>query len=198
MVISPRMRSDIDDLKSMGKSTLDIVDMVNTDTQKKRGSTVEQLSKSYSDSEFNEIRLPDRHKKNAICNVCGGSLVNSRESGDSNRILLCTICGRKTNPMITPMQYATRMQTVTGEQRRKGPSSKMTHVSGEAQRIFVEEDNINRNIYASGNSHIEKRFSVIGEDKEMEKLSGVSITGVTETRPQGDSKINAKLIFGHQ
>ena len=178
MTVGPKIRQSIDDMKRMGFATQDITDILKKpDSIKFLGSDAQ--IESHKDTGFSELSAPIG-SKTALCSIDGAKLVPSRSEKTNDKILICSLCGRRSFPSIEPIEYATRMKTVLGTRTRKGMSAKLSQSSN---YVDVERDEVSRDVYKHRDSLFKKQTTATGDDAMLERLSGVSVVDSEEVKP---------------
>lgn len=175
MTTGVRIQEEIDEMRRTGRSPLDIAELI--------GNLAIAMDKqdTEKDNHFSVMDGPNHSRRQALCNKCDGNLIPSRNPKTNERIYICQTCGNKTNPKIDVMTYSTGLTTVEGFRRRKMGAAKLSGSRGNI--VALEQDEQNRDLYAEGKGITQKKITATGDDKQLEKRSGVSITDVQQINP---------------
>lgn len=188
MVLNVRIREEIDNLKEQGKNPLDIIDFLTSKyaTGQNVNPVMPSLEQGEEASDFNEIRTSVQSQRKPVCNFCGGIMIETRRSRSNRKLLLCSVCGRTSDPDMDPVTYSTRFVTVDGMKRRRGPTAKSSRIGGSpTSSIIVEEDDKRRNIYSRKSSLYKKDIALDADEKLLQSSSGTTVTDSHTIIPKG-------------
>jgi uncharacterized C2H2 Zn-finger protein len=177
LVVGPKIRERLDELKTFGATSIDIRESEGDTTKR------DMMADRHLDTGFSNLSDTSTTMRVSLCPVDGTKFQGIKNGRTGEVLLVCPQCGRHSNPRLDPIEYATRINTKEGVRTRKGTTAKSTYGSSDIVETFSDE--VDRDIYKDRKSIFTKKLIPIGDDKLLERQSGLSITEINEVIPNG-------------